>query len=426
MKVLHVCFADSDEGGAIGAFRLHQAMLSQGVDSRFLAIRKRRDDDTVITPGFHIRVLVKIWNVVGQKILTLQRSKDSNYRSLNIFPTGLHNIINKFNADVMQFHWINRNTISISELTRINSPVVLKLPDMWAFSGTEHYLSPDATERYRSGYFRNNRQEGEAGLDIDRWIWRYKNRVWEKVMFTIVTPSKWLGECVENSRLFSRLKVVNIPNPIDLDRYRPVENKLDARIILGLPLDKKLILFGSIQANTDRRKGYHHLCAALEILGKSGIMKEDVELLIFGTLSMGKESLSGITAHHLGTIYDESLLIAIYNAADVMVLPTEADNLPNTIQEATACGTPCVGFKVGGMPDMIKHQETGYLANPFDTQDLATGIDWVLKNKGEALTRRVRENAERLFNPAERVTDYLDLYNEILQQDARDKLIQAN
>lgn len=425
MKVLHVCFADSDEGGAIGAFRLHQAMLSQGVDSSFLTIRKRQDDSTVITPGFHIRVLVKIWNVVGQKLLILQHSKDSNYRSLNIFPTGLHNIINKFNADVVQLHWINRNTISIFELTRIKSPVVLKLPDMWAFSGTEHYLPPDATERYRSGYFRNNRQEGDTGLDIDRWIWRYKKRVWRNVKFTIVTPSKWLGECAAKSRLFSRLKVVSIPNPIDLNRYRPVANKLDARIILGLPLNKKLILFGSIQANTDRRKGYHHLCSALETFGKSGRMREDVELMIFGTLSMGKESLSGITAHHLGTINDESLLIAIYNAADVMVLPTEADNLPNTIQEATACGTPCVGFEVGGMPDMIKHEETGYLAKPFDAQDLATGIEWVLTNSETALSRQVRDNAERLFNPAERVTDYLDLYNEILQQDKKDKLVQA-
>ena len=425
MRVLHVCFADSDEGGAIGAFRLHQAMLSQRVDSKYLAIRKRREDDNVITPGFLTRALVKIWNIVGQKILKLQRSNDGNYRSLNIFPTGVHYIINNYNADVVQFHWINRNTISIRELTKVRSPVVLKLPDMWAFNGTEHYLAPGATERYRSGYLGNNRQEGDVGLDIDRWVWRYKCRVWKKAKFTIVTPSKWLGECAKNSLLFSRLRVVNIPNPIDLERFRPAQNKLDARIVLGLPLDKRLILFGSIQANTDRRKGYHHLCAALEALGKSGTMREDVELLIFGTLSMGKESLSGITAHHLGTINDESLLIAIYNAADVMVLPTEADNLPNTIQEATACGTPCVGFKVGGMPDMIKHKETGYLANPFDTQDLATGIDWVLKNRGAALSRRVRENAERLFCPAERVTDYLDLYNKILQQNKRDKLEQA-
>jgi len=417
MRVLHVCFADSDEGGAIGAFRLHKAMLSQGIDSRFLAIRKRRVDDTVITPGVLTKALVKIWNIVSQKILKLQRSQDGNYRSLNIFPTGIHHLINRSEADIVQFHWINRNTISIRELTKVKPPVVLKLPDMWAFNGTEHYLAPGSTERYKSSYLRNNRQEGEAGIDIDRWVWRYKNRAWKNAKFTIVTPSKWLGECAKSSRLFSRLKVVNIANPIDLDRFRSLTNKQDARIVLGLPLDKKLVLFGSIQANTDRRKGYHHLCAAIEVLDKKGEMEEEVDLIIFGTRNVGKESLSGITVHHLGTINDESLLIALYNAADVMVLPTEADNLPNTIQEATACGTPCVGFKVGGMPDMIKHKETGYLAKPFDSQDLATGIDWVLENRGEELSRRVREKAEQLFSPVERVSDYIDLYNEILKQD---------
>ena len=417
MKVLHVCYSDSREGGAIGAFRLHQAMLSQGIDSTFLAIRKRRDDDTVITPSVLTRVLVRIWNIVSRQILRLQRSKDWNYRSLNIFPTGIHNRINKSNADIIQFHWINRNTISIRELTRIRSPVVLKLPDMWAFSGAEHYLAPGATKRYKSGYLGNNRQEGDTGLDIDRWIWRYKMAMWKKARFTIVTPSKWLGKCAKTSRLFSRLKVVNIPNPIDLDRFQPVANKLDARINLGLPLDKRLVLFGSIQVYADRRKGYHHLCSALEVLGKYKKMREEVELIIFGTHSVGKGSLSRMTVHRLGTINDEKLLTAVYNAADVMVLPTEADNLPNTIQEATACGTPCVGFNVGGMPDMIKHKETGYLAKPFDSQDLATGIGWVLENRGEALSRRVRENAEQLFSPAERVADYLELYSEILQQD---------
>ncbi len=392
-------------------------MLSQGIDSTFLAIRKRRDDDTVITPGVLTRALVRIWNIVSRQILRLQRSKDGNYRSLNIFPTGIHNLINKFDADIVQFHWINRNTISIRELTRIGSPVVLKLPDMWAFSGAEHYLAPGATKRYKSGYLRNNRQTGDAGPDIDRWLWRYKNRVWKDVKFNVVTPSKWLGECAKASRLFSRLRVVSIPNPIDLDKFCPVANKPDVRANLGLPLDKRLVLFGSIQVYADRRKGYHHLCSALEALGKYEKMREEVELVIFGTRSVEKGSLSGMKVHYLGTIDEERLLSEIYCAADVMVLPTEADNLPNTIQEATACGTPCVGFNVGGMPDMIRHRETGYLAKPFDTQDLAVGIGWVLENRGEALSRRVRENAVQLFSPAERVADYLKFYSEILKQD---------
>ena len=412
MRVLHVVHTDSDGGGAIGAYRLHQAMLSQEVDSKMLVIRKRRHDKTVIRAAFLVRLLVKIGRTAGVQLLKLQRSRNTNFRSLNLFPTGIHRQINNYKPDIVQFHWVNRNTISIREITRINAPVVWKLPDMWAFCGSEHYLLPGSQERYRQGYSRANRLLGDVGLDIDKWVWRYKQWAWRNATFAVAAPSKWLAKCASDSVLFGQRKIVNIANPIDLDRFQPLKQKNDARIILGLPQDKKLILFGSYFAKTDSRKGYHHLQEALELLGDAD--SKEYELVVFGTVEEGMQDIHGIRAHMLGTITDERLLIAVYIAADVMVLPTEADNLPNTIQEATACGTPCVGFNIGGMPDMVAHKDTGYLATPFDAAELAEGLKWVLANTGDNMTGRVRDKACVLFSQKDRVADYIDLYNEMI------------
>ena len=415
MKVLHVCFADSHEGGAIGAYRLHSAMRASGVDSHFLAIRKRTEDENVITPPIFTRALIRFWNLLAIRLLRLQKPGDRNYRSLNVFPTGVHRIINSFEPDVVQCHWINRNSISIFELAKIKAPLFMKLPDMWAFSGTEHYISPGAIERYKEGYTSTNRQEGDRGLDIDRFVWNLKRRAWKNVDITVVTPSRWLGDCARESALFGNYRIENIANPIDLDFYQPFHDKRDARIVLGLPQDKNLVLFGSVKADTDPRKGFTHLREALNEIQNAKSEIGEFEFLIFGTSEKKKEIIDGVVTHYLGTIFDERVLMSMYCAADVMVLPTVADNLPNTVQEATSCGTPCVGFRIGGMPDMITHKETGYLAEPFDPQDLADGIKWVLGNKGETLTRRVRQNALKIFDPKSRVNEYLDLYSQVLK-----------
>jgi glycosyltransferase involved in cell wall biosynthesis len=418
MKVLHVCFADSNEGGAIGAYRLHTSMRAQDIDSRLLVIRKRRNDPTVFTPPAATRILVRWWNIVSRRILSLQRTRHTGYRSLNLFPTGLHRTINRCRPDVVQCHWINRNTISIRELTKIHAPVVLKLPDMWAFSGAEHYLAPDARKRYQEGYTRKNRQPGDSGLDLDRMVWNCKRRSWKHADFAIVTPSKWLAGCARESVLFGRYRVENIANPIDLDTYRPVRNRRDARIAQGLPPDKHLVLFGSVHAETDPRKGFHHLQRALAILREQHGGSGDIELVMFGTKERKTATLAGFVAHHLGTVRDDRALAEMYGAADVMVLPTESDNLPNTIQEATACGTPCVGFDVGGMPDMIRHRDTGYLAQAFDAADLARGIQWAIGNGGDQLSAKVRRYAEEIFDPAERVADYMRLYENVVRSHA--------
>ena len=413
MKVLHLCVADARGGAAIGAYRLHRAMVDAGVDSTMLVAQKYSNDPTVV-PLFDKPIYSKYRHWLTLQLLKRHKTDNPILRSLNVIPSGAANIINSMRADIVQLHWINADTISIGEIAALNKPIVWKLPDMWPFSGAEHYMLPGEVKRYKEGYFRHNRPMHESGLDLNRWVWRYKSFRWRDTNMTIVCPSKWLADCARASALFSRYDVHNIPNPLNLELYQPRCQK-DVRAEFGLPADRRLIMFGALNAVIDRRKGYHRLTAALLRL-REMLDANTIELVVMGSDRGVPSEISGFRTHSLGKITEKIHVARAYCAADVFVLPTELDNLPNSIKEATACGIPCVGFDVGGMPDMIVHKETGYLAKPYDESDLGQGLHWVLEHVGPSLSKNVRLRAKELHDPNKCVASYLNVYKAILNE----------
>ncbi|MEW6496178.1 MAG: glycosyltransferase, partial [Cyanobacteriota bacterium] len=249
--------------------------------------------------------------------------------------------------------------------------------------------------------------------DLSRWVWQRKAKAWKNLNLTIVTPSHWLAKCASSSSLFQNLRIEVIPNGLDTQQYKPIPRQV-ARKILNLPQDKLLILFGAMYPNSDRRKGFHFLQQALQRLGATA-WQNQAELVIFGA-SRPKEPIGlGLNAHYLGKLSDDISLAVVYAAADVFVAPSLEDNLPNTVMEAIACGTPSVAFNIGGMPDMIEHQHNGYLAKPFESEDLARGIVWVLENKEryQKLCDRARQKAEQEFTLEIQALRYKTLYSEI-------------
>jgi glycosyltransferase involved in cell wall biosynthesis len=181
-----------------------------------------------------------------------------------------------------------------------------------------------------------------------------------------------------------------------------------------LPQDKQLILFGSLKATGDKRKGFHLLQPALRDLSKSG-WQDRLELVIFGASEPDNPPDFGLKAHYLGTFSDDLSLALVYSAADVFVLPSTQENLANTVMEAIACGTPCVAFNIGGMPDMIEHQKNGYLAQAYKNEDLAQGIAWVLENeeRHQKLSHRACEKAQQEFTVEIQARRYLSIFTEI-------------
>ena len=231
---------------------------------------------------------------------------------------------------------------------------------------------------------------------------------------TVVTPSRWLANCARKSSLFRDRRIEVIPNGIDLSIFKPTP-KQRARDLLELPRNKKLILFGGINSTSDPNKGFQFLLPALKNLS-SRSRKQDIELLVFGSSVPGKPLEFNMRISYLGRLQDESSLALLYSAADLLVVPSRQENLPNTILESMACGTPCVAFNQGGIPEIIDHGLNGYLANPFDQEDLAHGIGSLLGDDRlrQSMAINARQKVKADFSLQTAVRRYGDLYGELL------------
>jgi glycosyltransferase involved in cell wall biosynthesis len=282
---------------------------------------------------------------------------------------------------------------------------------MWAFCGTEHYPTD---QRWRNGYFQGNRPDDERGFDLNRYTWWRKRYHWRKPM-TIVCPSKWLADCVRASYLMRDWPVVEVPYSIDLERWQPID-QLAARQLLRLPLDCPLLLFGAIGGGNNPRKGIDLLLAALHILSTDPNF-QSLQLVVFGQEPPQSPHHLGFRVHYIGHLHDELSLRVLYSSADVMVIPSRQDNLPNTGLEAHACGVPVVAFNTGGLPDIVDDRVTGALAEPFDPASLALAIRWVIEDPSRRrnLGHAARSRAERLWNPSRVARLYSDIYDQAIK-----------
>ena len=237
-----------------------------------------------------------------------------------------------------------------------------------------------------------------------------KRKHWQKPMH-IVTPSQWLGQCALESKLMSKWPVDVISYPIDVYRWTPVDQKL-ARFLLGLPQEIPLLLFGAIGGGRDSRKGFDLLAKSLYEL-KNQIV--GLEIVVFGQLEPESKPNLGFPVHFVGHLHDDLSLRVLYSAADVFALPSRQDNLPLTCMESLSCGTPVVAFNTCGPPSMVLHNKTGYLANPFDSNDFAKGIKYLIDNRDAGVFRKsTRAYAEKYFAPRIVAMEYLDIYKSVL------------
>jgi glycosyltransferase involved in cell wall biosynthesis len=393
MKVLVVSTYDTAGGAARAAFRLCEALNEHGSDCRMAVLNKTSDAAFVRSEGgLRAKVTRKIVHPhLGRRLEGLQKTANENLHNLALFGTGIVDAINRSDADVVNLHWVHGEMLSVHDYMRIRKPVVWTLHDMWAFCGAEHYVDDEPGARWRGGYSRFNRDQNDRGLDLNRWVWERKRRCWQKKL-NLVTPSRWLADCCRESDLLGDWPVEAIANPLDLDTFRPWPKEV-ARRALKLPLDKKLILFGAHGEDRSGRKGVDLLYGAMRHLIGKGI---DAHGVIFGRSAPENPPDVGLPLHWTGRLNDDITLALLYSAADVMVVPSRMDNLPQTGTEAQSCGCPVVAFRIGGLPDIVEHKKTGYLAAPFDTEDLAIGIRWVIEDPARTATLSAAARARAL------------------------------
>ena len=409
MKVIHLSNADNSGGAAIAAYRIHRSLLKRKLYSRMWVNFAKSGDWTVKGPkGKFTKAFSQIRRHLISPMLKIMQTENKILHSPNIFPSSWSKEINQSDADIAHLHWVGAEMASIKDIGGLNKPVVWTLHDMWGFCGAEH-VSWD--ERWQDGYTSKNRPLNERGLDLNRWTWNRKMKYW-KTPFHIVAVSNWLAECAKKSILMRDWPVTVIPNCLNTEIWKPVDKNY-ARELLGLPKDEPIIAFGTYGANSEFHKGFDLLVDALEHFKRHN---KNIMLAIFGQTTPKKATDFGFNINFMGHFNDEISLRLFYSAVDILVVPSRMEAFGQTASESMSCGTPVVSFGTTGLLDIVDHKINGYLAKPFETEDLSNGIEYILNASNyDELCINARKKAVEEFDSLVVSKKYEELYNKILR-----------
>ena len=412
-KIVHIQFSTESAGGA--AIRLQRAFINKGLQSTIVSlIRDVPAVENVKYLGKKEIIIAKI-DVKLQSFFIKKTPKKFGLFSYSILGNDISEVEEIKNADIIYVHWVLNGFLSLKnlkQLAKMNKPVIIFMHDMWSITGGCHYSF--TCENYKTGcyncqMFPESKKSGLPARNFQKKLklyWQYSN-------FYFVTPSKWLYECARQSLVTKNKELFYIPNLLDNTIFKPCDTEI-ARKILNINTDETVLAFGAVSIQSPY-KGWSYLEQSLQILKEQNNLK-NVCVLIFGS-GYNNQIAEAIPfkTRFMGYLCDEYSTSLVYNAADVFIAPSLADNQPTTVQESLSCGTPVVGFDVGGIPDMIKHMENGYLAKYKDAGDIAKGIVYCLQHniKGYMLPE---------FAPGVTVKRHLELFEYISNKNKNNNL----
>jgi glycosyltransferase involved in cell wall biosynthesis len=414
MKILLVNTSEQTGGAAIAANRLMRALMRAGVRASMLVRdRQSRKLSVANVPQTWRLPLKFLWERVVILLNNGLRRSTMWLMDIANVGTDITRMPEFRQADVVHLHWVNQGFLSLSDLDRVlrsGKRVVLTMHDMWYFTGVCHYAG--LCRKYETECARCPMLARVPGMgDLARRVFRRKLSIYaQNPNLTFVGCSQWMTDLCAASAIGSRHRVVHIPNAIDTETFCPTSSA-EARRHFGLPEDRRLILFGA-QRITDVRKGFAYLEQACHhLLAADASLQSRLGIVVVGGDSDKVAGRLPLPVYSVPYISKEDDMVRLYNAVDAYVTPSLQDNLPNTIMEAMACGTPCVGFRVGGIPEMIDHEVNGYVANPQDAADFARGICWTLADERHpALAAAARAKAERCYAQSVVAQQYRAIY----------------
>lgn len=415
MRVLIINTSERIGGAAIAANRLMEALKNNGIKTKMLVRDKQTDQISVVELK---KSWWKVWQFIWERVVIWQANhfKKHNLFAVDIANTGTNiTALPEFTqADVIHLHWINQGMLSLTDIRRIiqsGKPIVWTMHDMWPFTGICHYAGD--CDKYATQCHNCPQLYKGSKKDIAYRTFQKKKKLFEGAQITFVACSRWLESLAKKSDLIKGQTITNIPNAINTNLFKPRDKK-QAREKCHLPQDKKLLLFGSVKI-TDKRKGIDYLVSACKQIASSyPDFSKELGVVVFGNQAEQYASLFPFPIYPMNYVSNEKELVDIYNAVDLYVTPSLQDNLPNTIVEAMACGIPCIGFNVGGIPQMIDHLHNGYVAEYQSSKDLASGIHWALtEGEYESLSEEACRKAVSSYSESTIAKKYVEIYNKI-------------
>lgn len=419
MKVVLLNKSDSVGGAAVAAHRLTAALHNSGLGAKMLVSEGMQSVLTDVANKTGWQQQMANARFLLERLSFLPYEKNALERfSFSPANTGMditkHALVK--DADIIHLHWINQGFLSLNSLQKLfetGKPIVWTLHDMWAFTGGCHYNGTchEFLESCGHCLFLNHPHAN----DLSAKQLARKKKIYKNANLHLVTCSKWLKSLASESTLLRNKPCHVIPNPIDTDFYKPLD-KFECRFKLRLPTDKKLLLFGAANI-LDPRKGIRYLTESLDMLYENfPVLHDKLELVVFGKVRAGEQPNFPFKTHFMRYVTDIKTLVQLYNAADAYVLPSLQDNLPNTVMESMSCATPVIGFRIGGVPEMIEHEKSGYLSEVRNALSLSTGIYETLfindtAKMGEAARQKVLNHyAEDIV-----ARQYIDIYRKALE-----------
>lgn len=423
MRILLVNTSEKIGGAAVAAGRLREALSTQGIKASLLVRDKQSDALTVTTfPESLANRMRARWAFLAERlaIFLFNGLNRQDVFQVDIACSGMDiTQLPEFEqADAIHLHWINQGMLSLGQIKKIlrsGKPVVWTMHDMWPCTAICHH-AVDCTAFHTGCHDCPYLGKASGKYDLSAQIYRLKEQCYKHGNIQFVTCSEWLGNHAKQSGLIPENRVHVIPNPISLDIFCP-DDKAKVREALGLPVDKKYILFGSVKTSDEKKGGQYFIDACRQLHNLSQAEKDQWAVLIMGRDSEELKQAIPLESYSLPFSTDQSKVVQYYQAADVFVTPSLQENLPNMIMESMACGLPCVGFKVGGIPEMIRHQSTGYLATYKDATDLAAGIHYILEDteRYQELSKAARSFVRRHYSEPVVAHKYEQIYQLAIQ-----------
>lgn len=428
MKVLIVSTSERIGGAAVAASRLCDALNNNGVKARMLVRDKQsqgagaesvRDFNPTVSEvsGSQWR---RKWHFLWERLTIYWRLRMKREHLFEVDTASSGFDITRLpefqEADVIHLHWVNQGMLSlkgIDKILRTGKPVIWTMHDMWPATaichltlGCRQFMSGCHHCKYLPG--------GGSENDLAARVWRRKERLLAKADVTFVTCSRWLEGEAKGSALLKGHTITSIPNPIDTRLFCPGDRR-EARQTEGLPEDGNILLF-VCQRVTMPNKGMSYLIeACTQLVEKHSELAENTTVVMLGSHADEVASELPLRTVALGYVDDEQRMARLYRAADLFVLPSLSENLPNTIMEAMACGVPCLAFRVGGIPEEIDHQKNGYVANYKDAADLARGMYWILcEADHQQLSSEAVRKVTRNYSQASVSVRYTEVYQQAI------------
>ncbi|MNU79752.1 putative teichuronic acid biosynthesis glycosyltransferase TuaC [compost metagenome] len=415
MKVLLINTFETQGGAAIACKRLYTALNKREELEVGLLVNERQTNDIGIVEvaDTKLKKFIRKYRFFLEKgfFMLKEVSKKERFSFSTAFlgsDISKHSLVQE--ADILHIHWTNNSFLShknLEQLIRLNKPTVITMHDMWYFTGGCHYAGEC------TGFMRDCGNckflKNPKAHDLSCQIKKRKEQIYAPNI-TFVACSTWLADVAKTSSLLRTSKVMSIPNPIDTSVFTK-QNKLESRSRFNLPVDKTLILYVAAKVD-DERKGYKYLAAALKKLHDSdSTLKKNLEVIVMGNVKDREEIDFHFPTHFVGSLSKTDAIVSCYNAADLFIAPSLEDNLPNTIIESMACGTPVVAFNTGGIPDIIDHKNNGYLAEYKSAEDLINGIIWIISEP--EISNKCISKIENTFSENLVAEKFIQLYSQL-------------